>query len=626
MTPLDYDKGILLINDESKLSVGELFRYTITVDKDELESQGLMTNELILQFKNTDSAFLRPVYLTGPYSFYIDVRPHNYNEWCKFSDEEIQYECDVKPDDTFKAFLKLNKNSRIGDTKTYSWKVDVICQLAVMVVPMVSFHLCLGTNDEIVEEGIKNPQLSLKVIRGFSYKKWDKNSLWNLPPIFPKKAVHLVIITHGIFSNIACDMLYIKDKIEEATFNTEESHNPNIIVRGYMGNIGKSHRGIIYLGKRVASYIIETYDKLKVKYQLDKISFVGHSLGGPVQAFAIHYISIMRPDIFDEKNGLKPINFITLASPYLGVIGDFPKFVSLALDIGALGITGRDLNLKTNALFSRGNLIDETTSRCKYEPILEVIPKYSAKPIFEKFINRTIYANVVHDGIVPLRTAALLYLDWQGLNYVQNIRKQLGNKDDLADAQNKSDIITAEIPMEKIDKKSSIQRLMKKKIFNRKNKIYLRTQTKLFNEKGELEKRETQNDFIPPPKASTLLSAASVIIAALPTQDYLTDPSSREDKIFHDKVYFPNELPPAHYTNRTLFKKLIYPNDKIHRIQESIARLWQETMSWRKVLVDLKPDSHNNIVVRRRFVNSFGWIVIDHLVKEHFSSKISNDH
>jgi hypothetical protein len=42
-------------------------------------------------------------------------------------------------------------------------------------------------------------------------------------------------------------------------------------------------------------------------------------------------------------------------------------------------------------------------------------------------------------------------------------------------------------------------------------------------------------------------------------------------------------------------------------------------MTWRKVLVKLEPDAHNNIIVRRMFPNAYGWPVVEHLVREHFS-------
>lgn len=55
------------------------------------------------------------------------------------------------------------------------------------------------------------------------------------------------------------------------------------------------------------------------------------------------------------------------------------------------------------------------------------------------------------------------------------------------------------------------------------------------------------------------------------------------------------------------------------RVEEKIARAYHRGLSWRKVLVKLEPDAHNNIVVRRTFANAFGWPVVQHLVDAHFS-------
>ena len=66
-------------------------------------------------------------------------------------------------------------------------------------------------------------------------------------------------------------------------------------MKGYFGNIGKTERGIKYLGSRVAEFIIdlvtenELFNNGKVKNL-----FVGHSLGG-VQTFAIAYLKVNFP-------------------------------------------------------------------------------------------------------------------------------------------------------------------------------------------------------------------------------------------------------------------------------------------------------------------------------------------
>ena len=56
------------------------------------------------------------------------------------------------------------------------------------------------------------------------------------------------------------------------------------------------------------------------------------------------------------------------------------------------------------------------------------------------------------------------------------------------------------------------------------------------------------------------------------------------------------------------------------KVEEKIARAYHRDLSWRKVLVRLEPDAHNNMVVRRMFANAYGWPVVRHLVETHFSA------
>lgn len=705
------DDGLLLFDDRQCLGIGDLRRYKVTVDKAELEKQGVDVDHLFVRVKNEESPLLRPVYLTGPYACYVDVRPHNYDEDKKFETAEtIQFTSDLRPNEHFKARLNLNENSRTEDG-LYSWIVDVISQVTVSALPKVAFRLRIGTTKAATKHVVEKSTL-----KGFVVEEWDTQSLWNLPPKYPDKPAHLVILTHGIFSNIGCDMLYMKDKIEQKSFGIEERINPNVVVRGCMDNMGKSARGVRYLGSRVAKYVIREIEKLNQTYKVDKISFIGHSLGGPVQAMALHYIAVKRPDLFDPKTGVKPVNFIAFASPFLGVVGDFPRYVSLALDVGALGITGRDLTLRHTPIISRNGLGGSRGPSRLHKLILEALPQKPALEVLERLVHRTLYANVLHDGIVPLRTAALLYLDWNSLAKVHEIRKKkslamkndpslanqipqppiaysISSSDDYhngtslmdsstasnessevdaqleaslvengeehhssSDTANISDnstkvkqpeepngadntndnnnnndenenVITGEIPVESMDKKAALQWLLPQGIAQgKKYSKYMRTQTMDVSSEssesdsgfGGAQVSQEEKKFRPPPAASTVLAAISVITASVPTQKYIKDPSLRTDAIVHDKVYHPDELPPAHYTNRPFIKKVIYPNESTNRHQERIARAWQETMTWRKVLVDLKPDSHNNICVRRRFTNLFGNVSVGHMVEAHF--------
>ncbi|KAL3234400.1 hypothetical protein RNJ44_03162 [Nakaseomyces bracarensis] len=637
--PGDKHADILLVHEKNNLGIGAMSRYVFQVDNRKLREEGCDCRELFLRIKNMESPLLRPVYLTGPYSFYVDIRPCNYDEDKQFTGaEDIDFCSDLKPDEKFKARLYLNANSRLqtGDPKDeiYSWTIDIISQLAVVTFPILKYSLKIGTSKKSVK---KTRGRKVTPVMGILLKMWDEKSLWNLPPKYIEKPVHLVIITHGIFSNVGCDMLFMKDKIEQTAFAIDEEYNPNIVIRGCMENMGKSAHGIYYLGKRIAKYVMDTVDELNKEYKVDKISFIGHSLGGPTQAMAVHYISMMRPDFFNPQTGVKPVHFIALASPFIGVIGDFPLYLSVPLDMGALGLTGRDLNLKYTPLTSNEGLSglslqQESTNLPRN--ILEIIPQPPAQQVFQMFQNRTVYANIVHDGIVPLRTAALLYLDWRSLNEVKDIRKSAGetnsnkvSEDTPSDAENSgsSNDKMGEIPAESPNHKNFLQWALPQVIV-RGPKMNKFKRGQVMGGKGsdssdtdtESTASNQEEKFKGPAEASTFMSALSTLTAPVPNQQYIKDPSIRKDRIVHDRLYEPEDLPEPHYIKRSTMKRIVYPNESINRIQERIARAWQLNMSWRKVLVEIKPDSHNNIVVRRRFVNLYGNVAIAHMVKEHF--------
>ncbi|CAK7266409.1 hypothetical protein SEPCBS119000_002014 [Sporothrix epigloea] len=334
----------------------------------------------------------------------------------------------------------------------------------------------------------------------------------------PKK-VHLVILTHGLHSNLGGDMLFIKESIDLAVQQAkidrrarlakeradraaawENAGNPpeesaaaedekdeddeEVIVRGYSGNATRTERGIKYLGKRLARYVLSmTYpdqpylpsvkkvaEKTAVtlhggnpalvadgqpltshknstiqnvpteslrQYKYTKISFIAHSLGGPVQTYAVAYIQKHSPRFFEL---IEPINFIAMASPFLGLNHENPLYVKFALDFGLVGRTGQDLGLTWRApTLARsgwsslvGNLGESAHKKVLGEPqpeskpLLRILPTGPAHTALKKFRNRTVYSNVVNDGIVPLRTSCLLFLDWQGLDRVEKARREAG--------------------------------------------------------------------------------------------------------------------------------------------------------------------------------------------------------
>ncbi|RDW77735.1 hypothetical protein BP6252_05788 [Coleophoma cylindrospora] len=687
----------------------------------------------------------------------------------------------------------------------------------------------------------------------------------------PKK-VHLVVLTHGLHSNLGADMLFLKESIDAASKqakidakarrakrraeerekaskagqeypehhgserkddegkqkapadqreeNTDESDDEEVVVRGFSGNATRTERGIKYLGKRLAKYVLNmTYPSQPYRpvtksaasalsnalkhdngerspldgrpshkdstiiespfhdpepaFKITSISFIAHSLGGLIQTYAIAYIQKHSPQFFDI---IKPINFIALASPFLGLSNENPLYVKFALDFGLVGRTGQDLGLTwrppTIARSGWGAIvggIGESAHKKidgeiapEAKPLLRILPTGPAHTVLKKFRNRTVYSNVVNDGIVPLRTSCLLFLDWQGLGRVEKARRENGlvgtmaewgwaeitgansnftnsprrstfNLDDDSDHEGDNTPTRhghgTEVPqppadaLENDDARSlksaprsngsseEMDRLAYgsspgsgsvpaesgplasilgffKPASHKSNasrlkaapKIYKRSQTIHFDEpptptiathpgspgpsKVTTGDDETENPDLlsAPPKTTFFESAGDLLKPPLPSVEFLIDPSSRPRTIFHDRVYHPSDIPPppmkrrsagivrrfssqapgssmptspnpgiAHESSELSTRDYDDPKNQPDRdprdvvdssamkVEEKIARAYHRDLSWRKVLVRLEPDAHNNMIVRRMFANAYGWPVVKHLVDTHFS-------
>jgi hypothetical protein len=690
-----------------------------------------------------------------------------------------------------------------------------------------------------------------------------------------RKRVHLVVLTHGLHSNLGADMLYLKESIDatvkqakmdararrarekaereaaqkqtqahvggEPSSNAEDEPRPEtsvetaeeeeyddeeVIVRGFSGNATRTERGIKYLGKRLARYILSmTYpdqpylpsskkaaegittafkadaDKSEGKpahkhstihlakhyeqprpFQITSISFIGHSLGGLVQTYAIAYIQKHSPQFFDL---IRPINFIALASPLLGLSNENPLYVKFALDTGLVGRTGQDLGLTwrapTIARSSWGAIVSTLGESAhkkvmgevqpESKPLLRILPTGPAHAALKKFRNRTVYSNVVNDGIVPLRTSCLLFLDWQGLGRVEKARREAGlvesvlgfgwaeltganvtsprkgrwtpEGEDGGSSPKDTSSPTPPSPGTDTDKENSREVPQPSSnviieddrqsvnlyhenppqsqsdgpfsnFFNffrskepsppsplptsprpsspKDSKIFKRSQTlRLENDSASSSKsrvttgmeldEDQKSSVSAPPRTSFFESAGDLLNPKLPSVEYLIDPSKRHRAIFHDRVYHPADIPSpplkkrptGSLTQRQKTKSsssgkspklaqgdrtwsgssspylnpqhslahedtgLSVPDydDLLHTspdhdpdeiidssnmsVEEKIARAYHKGLSWRKVLVKLEPDAHNNIIVRRMFANAHGWPVVKHLCDAHFS-------
>ena len=710
----------------------------------------------------------------------------------------------------------------------------------------------------------------------------------NMKSLPKQQKVHLVVITHGLHSNTGADMLYLKESIDAAakearsdrrkrraalrkkaseqnvqskvstlgslkndeatstesanglksghevrhddSSETDDSDEEEVVVRGFSGNVIRTERGLQYLGKRLAKYVLTiTYpdqpvlptkqsvtkkmsraftgsgshssadgkpshphssirDESKhaptLPYRITSISFIGHSLGGLTQTYAIAYIQKHSPTFFLS---IRPINFIALATPFLGLNHENPMYVKFALDFGLVGKTGQDLGLAWRAPnFARSGwaaLIGGTgTERQRFQkqldpgskPLLRLLPSGPAHQVLKMFRNRTVYANVVNDGIVPLRTSCLLFLDWRGLGRVEKARRENGlvgtmaswgwaemtgvnssqrshRRDEgndgalFSDAESESERTTGNKNRETVPQPAENAtaddttanggaqgqaepsngqfltaqgKAFQDEEFDAKNKakalsnptshgplssflaflmphgpgqshhdqpkhtrIYKRGQTighdqneneqdegqthaqsgdpdlpKAAVSRGDTLEKNSSNVFAPP-KTTVFESAGDILNPPLPPIDYLMDPAIRPRTIFHDRIYHPEDIPPPPTKHRsTLLRSLSGDlkspsirsstfsgkNESMStastgkqaeqagstggmKVEEKTARAYHKDLSWRKVLVRLEPDAHNNIIVRRMFSNAYGWPVVKHLVDTHFADTFAAD-
>ena len=667
-----------------------------------------------------------------------------------------------------------------------------------------------------------------------------------------KRKIHLVVLTHGIHSNLSADMLYLKESIDatvrqarlerrrkkqaqqsqesagggakksenveedgakdhpdkeepstaplsggQEDFDEYDEDEEQVIVRGFTGNAIKTEKGIQYLGKRMAKYVMKlTYPDqpfLPVKksmtrsfserildkkdpeegspshngstihkedteskdlpYTFTSISFIGHSLGGLIQMYAIAYIQKHAPDFFKQVN---PVNFICMATPLLGLSNENPMYVKFALDFGLVGRTGQDLGLTwrppTIAKSGWGAVVSGLTSSPKEQrqenpgakPLLRILPTGPAHQVLHLFRNRTVYSNVVNDGIVPLRTSCLLFLDWKGLGRVDKARRENGfigtmaewGWAELSGASSGAQVVGRDLIVDnptdgrntptrpgegdtvpqpsdsatEDDNKNSgaidpsAERFLQphgyrengeearpqssgsqgssvfEDIINffrpqqgsqsserkspKASKAMRRGQTLSKEEEeaisqidhgkggGTMDNPTIRPDkrplasrgysvesptsqFSPPPKTSIFESASDILHPPRPSTAWITDPSSRKKTIFHDRVYHPEDIPPPPVRRPTNRLGRSFSSDAgssmsrassqesidfgSMKVEEKIARAYHRDLSWRKVLVSLEPDAHNNMIVRRMFANAYGWPVVKHVCDTHFA-------
>lgn len=671
----------LWYRDQKRLDLGGVSRYTI-----DFTTGDLALTEIYLRLKNLEKTPLRAIHLlNGPFILYSHVIPYNYNHKHRFRPEdsrlnaEVVFKNAIKPGQTFNVKLSLNHNSlkktQSDGSKTYSWECDIVSQIVLSRKASILYDLMIGddmlnmrklnrsmitslakgdfatTHDEKELEGnsqVENLGSSRKP--GLHVKVKLVDDLWTLDPNDPNLPIHLIVVTHGIFSNLTADMLYLKEQLA--------SLDDNLVVTGYRGNAGRTEKGIHKLGVGVSFFVTDVIDQLEKKgLKIAKISFVAHSLGGPVQLYALKHVLLVKGQDYFSKKGILLQHFVCIASPMLGVLSEMSLWISWFLDLGTLGKTGRDLTLlKKLPLFRNEN---SNSKKNNFKPILETLPDEPIQSLLRLFKLRTVYANAYNDGIVPLRTSSLLYLDWGAMGDVSDLRDHPEHLRDHSLRESTSHVSTetnalghdvSAVPYERkgvvlnnkafkdysesrtpfgdedlgqaSDTSSALPLdMLYRKRISKKAKWYSRisakgTDSSLTDDTdGYLRCEDDESvEYNIPPKASAVESALNTLICPVPSRRFITSPQERTPVIFHDRFYHFSNIPRGSSSNVGTFKRLFRSKEWKLEKQVRIARKYHsDGLNWRKVLVYLPPDAHNNIVVRRRFANGYGWGVVDHI-------------
>nr|GLL30361.1 uncharacterized protein LOC109153985 [Ipomoea trifida] len=196
-----------------------------------------------------------------------------------------------------------------------------------------------------------------------------------------------------------------------------------VLVHGIMGSY---YYDYVHVNPRQNQ--IEVMQLVKERESLIKISFLSHSLGGLIARYAISVLYTPSPSSAQSDGrhtsssgnansmcssnkgliaGLEPINFITLATPHLGVRGNkqlpFLLGVNILEKLAApmapifVGRTGSQLFL-TDGKPNKPPLLLQMASDCEDGKFLSALGAFRC---------RIIYANVSYDHMVGWRTSSI---------------------------------------------------------------------------------------------------------------------------------------------------------------------------------------------------------------------------
>lgn len=271
--------------------------------------------------------------------------------------------------------------------------------------------------------------------------------------------VHLVVIIHGLWGS-PDHVSYLANTLRKiANSSIQQSNDQLEILIPNSIQWTNTYDGIDYCAEHVAREIDLRRQELESdQRKLIKFSCIGYSLGGLIGRFLIGLLHSRQPSFFEQ---VKPINFNTFASPWIGI----PKYKTIASQtinfFGArlLSRTGNQLylidrfhELPSNSNSSdrkqsgidqkdvgRVSLVDQKKRRKRQIkfPLLSILahPQTSFYKALSNFQVVVIYANAINDRTVPFVTGAIEKFDLFSISKQISLKSKLVKQylDDLTE-------------------------------------------------------------------------------------------------------------------------------------------------------------------------------------------------
>ncbi|KAK5577466.1 hypothetical protein RB653_002407 [Dictyostelium firmibasis] len=381
-----------------------------------------------------------------------------------------------------------------------------------------------------------------------------------------KKEKHLVIMQHGLhgtsldFKTIRNHFLKQKD-LDNCIFISANSNSHFLA----------THDGIDKIGERLCNEVKELYEQYN---HPEKISMIGHSLGGLITRYAI---GLLHNEGFFEK--CKPDQFISLSSPHCGSRRPsttiFNKVAHIFVD-NFLSVTGKQLILHDTE-------IPET---------IKTFPTSSPPPNEKLKSSQTIVNSSVKnetDLSLPLAEAK-----------EPSIYKEVGNNEKLMIIEKKeeNEIVTndQEVPMPLLVRLSEGIFFNGLKMFRKRvlySNIYNDVQVNFCTSDISAKNPYTQGKLMKfSEKFRHIIEEESI----LDIDPNLIEQSPKKRQIDEKDIdeYF------THDTHHHFLKKILKNLNQLHFVRYH--------MYFKNIL------SHTNIIVKREWINSEGYEIIEHLV------------